>query len=50
MILQLLAHGEIHPKIAAVLPLSQAGHAHELVEEGGVSGKVVLTPDTAYQQ
>ncbi len=50
MLLELLAHEEIHPKIAAVLPLSQAGHAHELVEEGGVSGKVVLTPDTAYQQ
>jgi NADPH:quinone reductase-like Zn-dependent oxidoreductase len=49
-VLQLLAHREIHPKIAVVLPLSQAGHAHELVEQDRVSGKVVLTPDTAYQQ
>ena len=44
-ILELLAQKEIHPKIAAVLPLSQADHAHELVERGQVSGKVVLTPD-----
>jgi NADPH:quinone reductase-like Zn-dependent oxidoreductase len=49
-ILQLLAHHEIHPKIAAVLPLSQANHAHQLVEEGRLSGKVVLTPDPAHQQ
>src|SRR6266508_1974869 len=49
-VLELLAHREIHPKIAAVLPLSQAGHAHELVEQGRVSGKVVLTPDPAHQQ
>jgi NADPH:quinone reductase-like Zn-dependent oxidoreductase len=43
-VLELLARGEIHPKIGAVLPLSQADHAHELVEQGRVSGKVVLTP------
>jgi NADPH:quinone reductase-like Zn-dependent oxidoreductase len=49
-ILQLLADREIHPKIAAVMPLSQADHAHELVERGQVSGKVVLTPDPAHQQ
>jgi NADPH:quinone reductase-like Zn-dependent oxidoreductase len=46
-ILELLAQKEIHPKIAAVLPLSQADHAHELVEKGQASGKVVLTPDPA---
>jgi NADPH:quinone reductase-like Zn-dependent oxidoreductase len=49
-VLELLARGEIHPKIGAVLPLSQANHAHELVEQGRVSGKVVLTPDTTNQQ
>src|SRR6266536_2509714 len=48
-ILELLAQKEIHPKIAAVLPLRQADHAHELVESGQVSGKVVLTPDPAHQ-
>jgi NADPH:quinone reductase len=49
-LLELLAHQEVHPKIAAVLPLTQANNAHELVEQGRVSGKVVLTPDTAHQQ
>jgi len=49
-ILELLSTGEIHPTIAAVLPLSQANHAHELVEEGRMGGKVVLTHDTADQQ
>jgi NADPH:quinone reductase len=43
-VLKRLAHQEIHPKIAAVLPLNQADEAHELVEKGEVSGKVVLTP------
>jgi NADPH:quinone reductase len=43
-VLELLARNEIHPKIAAVLPLSLAEQAHELVEKGQVSGKVVLTP------
>jgi NADPH:quinone reductase-like Zn-dependent oxidoreductase len=49
-ILELLAQREIHPTVAAVLPLSQADHAHDLVEKGGVSGKVVLIPDPANQQ
>jgi NADPH:quinone reductase-like Zn-dependent oxidoreductase len=49
-VLELLAREGIHPKIATVLPLSQADHAHALVEQGRVSGKVVLTPDTAHQQ
>jgi NADPH:quinone reductase-like Zn-dependent oxidoreductase len=49
-VLQLLARQEIHPKIAVVLPLRQANHAHDLVEQGAVSGKVVLVPDTTNQQ
>ncbi|HSJ08984.1 MAG TPA: zinc-binding dehydrogenase, partial [Longimicrobiales bacterium] len=36
--------GELEPVVDAVLPLEQAREAHELLEAGGVFGKVVLVP------
>jgi NADPH2:quinone reductase len=37
-----LAKGELHPLIAARLPLSEAARAHEMLGAGGVVGKLVL--------
>jgi len=39
-----LEDGRLRTRIAEILPLDQAGRAHELNEAGGVRGKVVLTP------
>ena len=41
-LLDLLAAGKIRPVVAARIPLAEAAHAHELLERGGYSGKVVL--------
>lgn len=40
----LLAQGTIRPAIAAVMPLSAIREAHRLLEAGGVTGRIVLTP------
>jgi putative PIG3 family NAD(P)H quinone oxidoreductase len=39
----LVAAGQIEPVISAVLPLADAARAHELMEEGGHVGKILLT-------
>ncbi|TDD84047.1 NADPH:quinone reductase [Actinomadura darangshiensis] len=39
-----LEHGDITPRIAAQLPLTQVADAMRLAESGTVAGKVVLTP------
>jgi NADPH2:quinone reductase len=44
-LLELLNQGEIKPLIAQRLPLEQARRAHEMLGEGGVLGKIVLTPN-----
>ena len=44
ILLALLGEGKIEPRIAEVLPLSEAGRAHELLEAAGVTGKIVLRP------
>ena len=44
-LLALLREGRIHPVIAERLPLSQARHAHELLETSAEKGKLVLVPD-----
>lgn len=36
--------GEIHPVVAERLPLSDARHAHELLESTAAKGKLVLVP------
>jgi len=41
----LLAAGKLHPKIAARLPLLDARRANEMLEAGGVDGKIVLLRD-----
>jgi NADPH:quinone reductase len=38
----LLGQQKITPLIAQRLPLVEARHAHELLGEGGVTGKIVL--------
>lgn len=39
-----LAAGEISPRIHATMPLAEAARAHQLLEGGNVTGKVVLVP------
>jgi len=44
-LLDLLKQGKIKPLIAQRLPLQEARHAHEMLGEGGVLGKIVLLPN-----
>jgi NADPH2:quinone reductase len=44
-LLDLLGQGKIKPVVADRLPLSDARKAHELLEKGGVTGKLVLIPN-----
>ena len=44
-LLDLLKQGRIKPLIAQRLPLEKARHAHEMLGEGGVLGKIVLLPN-----
>lgn len=39
---RLVEQGDLEPYIDSVVPLSEVAEAHERVEEGGLSGKVVL--------
>lgn len=43
---QLLADGRIHPTISVRLPLLDARRANELLEAGGLNGKIVLLRDS----
>jgi len=47
---RLLLHNKIKPLIAQRLPIRQARHAHELLGNGGIIGKIVLIPDTLGQK
>ena len=44
-LIELLAAGRIHPRIGLQLPLSQAAEAHRRLEQGAVSGKIILRPE-----
>jgi NADPH:quinone reductase-like Zn-dependent oxidoreductase len=44
-LLDLLKQGKIKPVIAQRLPLDEARHAHEMLGQGGVLGKIVLLPN-----
>ena len=44
VLLELLRDGKIHPVVAERLPLSEARHAHELLESSAATGKLVLVP------
>lgn len=41
----MLKEGKIKPLVAQRLPLEEARHAHEMLGEGGVLGKIVLLPN-----
>jgi NADPH:quinone reductase-like Zn-dependent oxidoreductase len=43
-LLDLLRAGKIHPVVAERLPLTEARHAHELLESSASKGKLVLVP------
>ena len=43
-LLDLLREGKIHPVVAERLPLTDARHAHELLESSADKGKLVLVP------
>jgi NADPH2:quinone reductase len=43
-LLALLREGNIHPVVAERLPLSEARHAHELLDSAAAKGKLVLVP------
>ncbi|MFI6868113.1 medium chain dehydrogenase/reductase family protein [Nocardia sp. NPDC050406] len=45
-VFDLAANGELHPQIAARIPLTEAGRALTLAESRTVTGKVVLIPET----
>jgi NADPH:quinone reductase-like Zn-dependent oxidoreductase len=40
-----VARGVIKPFVSLALPLEQAAQAHELVETGKSSGRIVLRPN-----
>ena len=40
---RLLSRGKIEPIIGKRMPLVEAAHAHELIEQAAVQGKVLLT-------
>lgn len=46
-LLELLEQGKIKPLIAGRMPLAEARRAQEILEQGGVIGKIVLTPNPA---
>jgi NADPH:quinone reductase-like Zn-dependent oxidoreductase len=48
-LLALLADHQIAPVVAQRLPLAEAARAHELLEEGGHSGKFVLVTDAHHR-
>jgi NADPH:quinone reductase-like Zn-dependent oxidoreductase len=43
-LVELLREGKIHPVVAERLPLTEARHAHELLESTAAKGKLVLVP------
>jgi NADPH:quinone reductase-like Zn-dependent oxidoreductase len=44
VLLELLRSGKVHPVVAERLPLTDARHAHELLEDSAAKGKLVLVP------
>jgi len=44
VLLGMLRRGEIHPVVAERLPMSDARHAHELLDKTAAEGKLVLVP------
>ena len=46
-LMELLAAGSIKPVVAERIPLAEASRAHQLLEQGGYAGKVVLVAGEA---
>ena len=44
VLIELLREGKLHPVVAERLPLSDARHAHELLEQTASKEKLVLVP------
>ena len=44
-VVNLVARGRLMPRIARTLPLEDIALAHELVESGEMSGRVVVVPN-----
>ena len=44
VLVRLLRAGKIHPVVAERLPLTEARHAHEMLESSAGKGKIVLVP------
>ncbi len=44
VLVELLRAGKIHPVVAERLPLTEARHAHEMLESSAATGKLVLVP------
>jgi NADPH:quinone reductase-like Zn-dependent oxidoreductase len=40
----LIEEGRVRPVVDRVLPMSEAGEAHRIVERSGHTGKIILTP------
>jgi NADPH:quinone reductase-like Zn-dependent oxidoreductase len=45
-LLEFLRQGKIHPVVAQRLPLTEARHAHEMLESTAATGKLVLLPQS----
>jgi NADPH:quinone reductase-like Zn-dependent oxidoreductase len=43
-LVRLADRGRLTPRVAATVPLAEAARAHELLERGGLDGRVVLVP------
>jgi D-arabinose 1-dehydrogenase-like Zn-dependent alcohol dehydrogenase len=41
-VIALAKEGQLNPRVAIILPMEEATQAHELVEKGGLRGRVVL--------
>ena len=46
-VLQLIQRGKIKPVVDRSFPLGEAMNAHRLVEEGSISGRALIRPNSA---
>jgi NADPH:quinone reductase-like Zn-dependent oxidoreductase len=46
-VLTLMERGVVTPVVTDTLPMSEAPRAHEILESGSVTGRILLVPDTA---
>ncbi|GAA4227485.1 acryloyl-coenzyme A reductase [Actinomadura meridiana] len=46
-VLTLMERGVVNPVVTDTLPMSEASRAHEILESGSVTGRILLVPDIA---